>query len=310
MNLAYATKALLDELIRMRSEGIERVHIDEDTMQKLESAIVPHKKGNFTVTDPTVDLVEEVAITKNEIAAPVDKRVVPGEERPIRTAVQEPTAKLPSPPVIELPSGEKKEKWDWLRKRVLECETCNGELNPNGKVVFGEGDLNADLFLCGEAPGSEEEESGLPFHGPAGDLLVKILSAMGLSRDKVYIANILNWRPKHAHAYGSRPPTQEELGFCLPYLKSQLEIVKPKVIVSLGKITTDALLGHEPKRRLSHVRGMWHKALGLPMMVTYHPSYLLHNPSRSSKRKVWEDFLLIMEKLEMPINEKQKGYFL
>ena len=84
-----------------------------------------------------------------------------------------------------------------MQKKVLDCDTCNAELNLNGKVVFGEGDLNADLFLCGEAPGAEEEEVGSPFIGPAGELLMKILSAMGLKREQVYLGNILNWRPKH-----------------------------------------------------------------------------------------------------------------
>ena len=83
-----------------------------------------------------------------------------------------------------------------MQKKVLDCDTCNAELNLNGKVVFGEGDLNADLFLCGEAPGAEEEEVGSPFIGPAGELLMKILSAMGLKREQVYLGNILNWRPK------------------------------------------------------------------------------------------------------------------
>lgn len=197
-----------------------------------------------------------------------------------------------------------------MRKKVLECETCNAELNPSGKVVFGEGNLDAELFLCGEAPGAEEEVAGSPFVGPAGELLVKILSAMGLSREKVYLGNILNWRPRHNQAYGNRPPSREEMDFCLPYLKAQLEIVQPKIVMALGKTATDGLLGHDPKRRLSQVRGTWHEVMGVPMMITYHPSYLLHNPSKTSKRKVWEDFLLVMEKLQMSVSEKQRAFFL
>ena len=108
--------------------------------------------------------------------------------------------------------------------------------------------------MCGEAPGADEEMSGSPFVGPAGELLMKILSAMGLNREQVYIANILNWRPRHSQAFGNRPPTQEEMDFCLPYLKGQLEIVEPKVVVALGKTATDGLLGHDPKRRLGQVR--------------------------------------------------------
>ena len=106
-----------------------------------------------------------------------------------------------------------------VKAKVLDCETCKSELNPDGKIVFGEGDLDADIFLCGEAPGADEELAGNPFVGPAGELLMKILGAMGLQREKVYIGNILNWRPRHTQAYGNRPPTPEEMNFCLPYLR-------------------------------------------------------------------------------------------
>ena len=309
MNLASATKALLEELIRMRSEGIERVNIDEDTIRNLQASLVPTNGIDTPLTDQSVDMVEEPIIGKRKTEDLIEPQVVT-LNRDNSVMVKDPVPKLPFPPKIELPDGEKKVQWDWLRRRVLECETCNAELNPNGRVVFGEGDLNADLFLCGEAPNTEEESVGFPFRGPPGDLLVKILSAMGLNREKVYMANILNWRPRHNQAYGNRPPTQEEIGFCLPYLKSQIEIVKPKVVVALGKVATDGLLGHDPKRRLSHVRGKWHDSLDLPMMVTYHPSYLLHNPSKASKRKVWEDFMSVMDRLKMPVSDKQKSFFL
>ena len=132
---------------------------------------------------------------------------------------------------------------------------------------------------------------------------------MGLSRESVYIGNVVNFRPRHERAYGNRPPTADEMNFCLPYLRAQLEIVKPKVIVALGKTATDGLLGADPQRRLGQMRGNWHQYEGTPLMVTYHPSYLLHNPSKSSKRKVWEDMLLVMDKLELPISEKQRGFF-
>ena len=194
-------------------------------------------------------------------------------------------------------------------KKVESCPTCLSELNPNGKVVFGSGNLNADLFLCGEAPGAEEEQQGQPFVGPAGELLTKIIEAMGLSRKSVYLGNIMNWRPRHGQAYGNRPPTVREMNFCLPYLKAQIEIVSPKVVVALGKTATDGLLGHDPMRRLGDCRGKWNEFEGIPFMVTYHPSYLLHNPSKASKRKVWEDMLLVMEKMEMEISEKQRGFF-
>ena len=153
------------------------------------------------------------------------------------------------PLILNFLKGSKKVQWEWLRQKVFDCETCKSELNPDGKIVFGEGDLDADIFLCGEAPGADEETAGVPFVGPAGDLLMKILAAMGLGRDKVYIGNILTWRPRHTQAFGNRPPTLEEMDFCLPYLRAQLEIVKPKVVMALGKTATDGLLGHDSKEK-------------------------------------------------------------
>ncbi|MAH25595.1 MAG: uracil-DNA glycosylase [Opitutae bacterium] len=307
MNLALATQAVLEELSRMRSEGVNRIYIQDHTLKDLEDLL-----GTGSGIEKSYETQVEVSQSNERVKAiaPLTVAEPASTEVKAQVKVEKTTPTLPPPPSFEIPDGNKEEKWEWLRKKVLECETCNAELNPSGKVVFGEGNLDAELFLCGEAPGAEEEVAGSPFVGPAGELLVKILSAMGLSREKVYLGNILNWRPRHNQAYGNRPPSREEMDFCLPYLKAQLEIVQPKIVMALGKTATDGLLGHDPKRRLSQVRGSWHEVLGLPMMITYHPSYLLHNPSKTSKRKVWEDFLLVMEKLQMSVSEKQRAFFL
>ena len=309
MNLTFATKAVLEELTRMRLEGIEKVYIHEDTISCLKQLLdsEDHEKV-FGKENPDIALPKKLESVTSSLSVEESSNPIKKKELPSDTL--EDSCLLPQPPVFQLPEGTKESKWEWLRNKVLECETCNAELNPNGKVVFGEGNLNADIFLCGEAPGAEEEIAGSPFVGPAGELLMKILSAMGLQREKVYIGNIVNWRPRHNLAYGNRPPSREEIDFCLPYLKAQLQIIEPKIVVALGKTATDGLMGPDPKRRLSNVRGNWHEVMGYPMMVTYHPSYLLHNPSKNSKRKVWEDFLLIMEKLGMKITEKQRGFFL
>jgi uracil-DNA glycosylase family 4 len=150
---------------------------------------------------------------------------------------------------------------------------------------------------------------GEPFVGAAGQLLDKIISATGLTREGVYIGNVMNWRPQHDQAFGNRPPTEEEMNFCLPYLKAQLEVVQPKVIVALGRTAANALVQPDPSAKMGDVRGRWWEFEGVPLMVTYHPSYLLHNPSMLGKRRVWEDVLLVMERLEMPISDKQRGFF-
>lgn len=308
MNLTFATKAVLEELTRMRLDGIEKVYIQDETLSCLKQHFDTEDQEEVSDEEnPEIGLSKKL---KSVSTLSVEESSSPTKRKELPSNTPEDSCRLPQSPVFQLPEGTKESRWEWLREKVLECETCNAELNPNGKVVFGEGNLNADIFLCGEAPGAEEEIAGSPFVGPAGELLMKILSAMGLQREQVYIGNIVNWRPRHNLAYGNRPPSREEIDFCLPYLKGQLQIIEPKIVVALGKTATDGLMGHDPKRRLSHVRGNWHEVMGYPMMVTYHPSYLLHNPSKNSKRKVWEDFLLIMEKLGMTITEKQRGFFL
>jgi DNA polymerase len=218
--------------------------------------------------------------------------------------------KFAAPPSLKIPDGNKKEQWEWLENEVKKCKVSLSQLDSTGDIIFGRGNLDAELFFCGEAPSEEDEKAGSAFGGNAGDLLGKMIEAMGFAESSVYISNILHWKPKHEQSFGHRPPTQAEIQFALPFLRAQLEIVQPKVIISLGKIATDGFLGFDPKRRLGDVRGKWNEYEGIPLMVTYHPSYLLHNPSKAGKRKVWEDMLMVMERVGVSISEKQKGYFL
>ena len=213
-------------------------------------------------------------------------------------------------PSVALPAGSKLEQWNWLKNKVLTCPHCLSHLYPGKKLVFGSGNLDAEIFFCGEAPGADEEEQGEVFVGRAGQLLTKIIEAMGIKRSDVYIGNIMNWRPETPNHVGNRPPTQEEMEFCLPYLKGQVEIVKPKVIVALGATAVSGLLGPDSQRRMRDCRGNWFEFNGIPLMVTYHPSYLLRNATNATKRIVWEDMLQVMKFLNMSISERQKNYFL
>ena len=120
----------------------------------------------------------------------------------------------------------------------------------------------------------------------------------------------MNWRPSLPTRVGNRPPTREEMDFCLPYLVGQIEIVKPKIIVALGATAAKGLLGYGSFRSLSEVKGVWHEFTNTPMIPTYHPSYLLRNDSKRDKRAAWEDLLKVMERCELPISDKQRGYFL
>jgi len=198
---------------------------------------------------------------------------------------------------------------DLIRLRVAPCLKCPHLARSRTQTVFGVGNPDADLMFVGEAPGADEDRLGEPFVGKAGQLLTKIIETMGLRRTDVYIANILKCRPDMpAGGYGNRPPTPEEMQTCLPYLAEQISIIQPKVMVALGATAVEGLLGTRGVMR--ELRGTWRSYQETPLMITYHPSYLLRSQTASDKRKVWEDMLQVLERLERPITEKQRNYFL
>ena len=177
-------------------------------------------------------------------------------------------------------------------------------------MVFGVGDPSARILFVGEAPGAEEDLRGEPFVGKAGELLTKIIVAMGLSRDSVFIANILKCRPDTpGQTSGNRKPRMEEMAMCFPWLEQQIDLIQPRVLVALGATAVEGLLG-KGTPGITQVRGSWQSHRGIPVMPTYHPAYLLRNQALSEKRKVWEDMLLVLEKADYPISAKQRGFFL
>lgn len=196
-----------------------------------------------------------------------------------------------------------------LRRRVLQCTRCPHLVASRKNVVFGVGTPEAELVFVGEAPGVEEDEQGEPFVGPAGQLLTRIIHAMGFTRDQVYIANILKCRPDTpGRTSGNRKPTPTEMATCFPYLREQLLLIRPKVIVALGATAVEGLLG-KPPVGITRLRGQWQEWEGIPVMPTYHPAYLLRNQSLAEKRKVWEDMLKVLERLGRPITDRQRNYF-
>ena len=196
-----------------------------------------------------------------------------------------------------------------LRERVRACMRCPHLASSRTQTVFGVGNADADLMFVGEAPGADEDAQGEPFVGRAGQLLTRIIETMGFTRADVYIANVLKCRPDMPKgSFGNRAPTLTEMQTCLPYLVEQIEIIRPKVLVALGAVAVEGLLGIRSSMR--ELRGRWHVYNETPLMITYHPAYLLRNQAPSEKRKVWEDMLLVLERLERPISEKQRNYFL
>ncbi len=178
-------------------------------------------------------------------------------------------------------------EFELLRAEALGCTKCrlaNGRKN----VVFGVGNPNADLMFIGEAPGRDEDEQGEPFVGRAGQLLTDIINAMKLTRDDVYIANVIKCRPPE-----NRNPEPDELDACRPYIRRQVELIQPKVIVTLGRFGLQSLT--EKGYGISAVRGKWLEYNGIKLMPTYHPAYLLRTPA--AKKDVWTDMKKVMAEL-------------
>jgi uracil-DNA glycosylase len=223
---------------------------------------------------------------------------------------RKPVAAQPSPANSAAPSRSADlKKFEELRKAVLVCRKCPHLVDFRNQVVFGVGNPNAELMFVGEAPGADEDLQGEPFVGRAGELLTRIIRTMGFSRDEVYIANVLKCRPDMPPGKsGNRPPTAEEMATCLPYLREQIAIIQPKIMVALGGVAMRGLLGSD--QPMKSLRGRWHEFEGIPVMPTFHPSYLLRNQSLTEKRKVWEDMLLVLERLKQPITDRQRNFFL
>jgi uracil-DNA glycosylase family 4 len=179
--------------------------------------------------------------------------------------------------------------WTELEARVSTCTLCTLHATRT-RPVFGVGDRNARWMVIGEAPGADEDRQGEPFVGRAGQLLNSMLKAMGLAREQVYIANILKSRPPN-----NRDPRPEEVRACIPFLYRQIELVNPRMILCVGRIAAQNLLNTDAA--IGKLRGRLHKlATGRPMVVTYHPAYLLRSPGE--KRKAWDDLVLAMRTFE------------
>jgi len=187
--------------------------------------------------------------------------------------------------------GTTKEELLKLRDMTLSCTKCQELASTRNSVVFGAGNIAANLMFIGEAPGSEEDKQGLPFVGRAGQLLTKIIESIGLTRRQVFIANTLKCRPPQ-----NRAPRPEEMLNCEPFLFQQIDLIRPKVICALGSFAAQVLL--KTGQPIGQLRGKQFEYRGAQLVCTYHPAYLLRNPH--DKRKVWEDMKKIKRLLEQP----------
>jgi DNA polymerase len=215
----------------------------------------------------------------------IPRRMVAPVEHSLPVIMTEPEINLTNEPLMtasplkDWQSSQNPNDWDTLKAEVQNCHLC-GLCNNRTQTVFGTGNQHADWLIIGEAPGEQEDQQGLPFVGVAGQLLTEMLRAIGLSRDQVFIANILKCRPPN-----NRDPHADEVKSCKDYLQRQQQLIKPKIILAVGRIAAQTLL--ETNEPLAKLRGNVHTLNNTPVVVVYHPAYLLR--SLPEKRKAWQD---------------------
>ncbi len=268
--------AVIDFLEAEKARGVSHILLDEEAREGLRSLLRRTRPASRQQAAPTA---------------------------PVKT--------LPSAPAtVTTGGGSKTDQLAALRQQAETWAPARSLGTLRETMVFATGNPDARIMLVGEAPGYEEEKKREPFVGPAGQKLTDILKAMGLAREEVYISNIVKFRPATPRqTTNNRKPSPEEMTSCLPFIRAEVEIVKPECIIALGGTAAEGLLGITAT--VGSMRGSWHEFAGIPLRVTYHPSYLLRSQSDlSTKRQVWEDMLAVMERLGMPVSDKQRGFFL
>ncbi len=261
---------LVSILRRQAAAGIRAVPLSAAARQALFAAPVPRARSASPAPTPRPVAATAPAVTT---AAPAP--------------VAAPPAPVTSPaPAALAPAALSTLGWDELQCQVRDCTRCV-LCKERTQTVFGDGNRQAELMFIGEAPGRDEDAQGVPFVGAAGQLLTKMISAMQFDRSAVYIANIVKCRPPR-----NRTPEADEATTCLPFLKRQIELIRPKVIVTLGATPLQFLLG---KTGIMREHGVWCEFAGIPALPTFHPAYLLRAPER--KREAWEDLKHVMVRL-------------
>jgi uracil-DNA glycosylase len=316
-SIASGLSALAEILVREKRRGAGTIALSPDAerlLRAMPSAFkeagrppVPPQSGAEPPRTTSLRVEAAFAIPLSSSAAPVS--MTPTGRR------------FPVPAVAE---ADRDEAWaraqlNAIFKAVKDCPDCRGLGTLFETAVFAAGNPQAEIMFVGDSPGVEEETARRAFVSPAGQKLDQILKAMGLSREQVYLTNLVKFRPKKGdgrfQAASDRPPQEDEMAASLPYLRAEIEVVRPRVIVALGRTAAEGLL--EKGGSLASFRSAEHHFEGIPVIVSHHPSYLLRpefesDPQQAmgAKRTVWEDMLRVMDRIGMAVTEKQRRYFL
>jgi uracil-DNA glycosylase len=283
---------LLEFLAAEQARGQTHVYLDEGAREGLRELFTRSKSGG----NPP---------------APVEKTVAATPTTPVKISLDPAPAETPAvSSELRVEGSSRTEQLESLKRQAENWAPARSLKSLRETMVFSTGNPEARVMLVGEAPGYQEEKEREPFVGPAGQKLNDILKAMGISREEVYISNIVKFRPATpSQTTNNRKPSAEEMAACMPFVRAEIGIVKPECIIALGGTAAEGLLGLTGT--VTAMRGKWHDFEGTPVRVSYHPSYLLQSGgSAPVKRQVWEDMLTVMERLSLPISEKQRAYFL
>lgn len=289
--------ALLEFLQAEQARGVTHVHLDEAARVSLREIFVRSKGGQALPPPqaPPEPAAASVAPPAKLAEDPLDH----GDDAPL----------APAATVLVVGGDTRAEKLESLKRQAKNWAPAKALGSLLDVMVFSEGNPDARIMLVGDAPRHQDEREGKPFAGPAGQKLTDILKAMGLTREEVYISNLVKFRPSAPRqSTNDRMPNAEEIAAFLPFLRAEIQIIRPTCVIALGEKAAEGLLGLTES--VAHLRGKWHELEGTAVRVTYHPSHLMQSGDQQTKRQIWEDMLAVMEKIDLPISPKQQGYFL
>lgn len=304
---------VLDYLHTLQARGVQRLAVDEEARLVLREWMLAARRGGRPAPAAPVAPMGPTAMQQD---APAEMSEAPAApEASLSAELSKPLPEAPVQVHDEVPffrpgGSNAEEAWANMRRMLPVWPPLRQLGTLREKPVLAQGNLQADIVFVGDAPGYYDEKAGLPFQGEAGGKLDGMLKAMGLTREQVYLTQLLKFRPAQPRqTLNTRPPSDKELLFSLPVFDFEMQLVQPRVIVALGVIAARGLLQQGNLPLAAYQERTWNFR-GIPVVATHHPSYLLRTSDLGERRRLWEEMLHVMEIAGLPINDKQRGYFL
>ena len=309
---------VLDYLHTLQTQGVQRLAVDEEARLVLREWMLAARRGGRpapVAQIPVARPAEPAGPPPMLQDAPVEMDAPAAPEASLSAELSKPLPEEPVQVHDEVPffrpgGSNAEEAWANMRRMLPAWPPLRQLGTLREKMVLPQGNQQADIVFVGDAPGYYDEKAGLPFQGEAGGKLDGMLKAMGLTREQVYLTQLLKFRPAQPRqTLNTRPPSDKELLFSLPVFDFEMQLVQPRVIVALGVIAARGLLQQGNLPLAAYQERTWNFR-GIPVVVTHHPSYLLRTSDLGERRRLWEEMLHVMEIAGLPINDKQRGYFL